>query len=231
MNILERVKELYQNKKIESKLEQRHFIDLFKEGVKDSYPKVKEEYDDQTIYGVSFEIANVVQSSYNKDFTTFIYFNTEEMYEEAIEDCEDEEEKSYYRFSAWSEWDVTEAESTFFDKMQVYLTENSLGLFGDISEDVKNELPEEIKSWFESVEDEIEEAHEKEREDIRMWQAQALGELRKEGFWEAQGNADIYVIPFEGEGDIEQEEMIATFKEMDQGCHGSEYLEYIEENI
>ena len=40
---------------------------------------------------------------------------------------------------------------------------------------------------------------------------------------------DIYVIPFSGECDIDYEEMVETFKEMDQGYHGAEYLDYLEE--
>ena len=70
---------------------------------------------------------------------------------------------------------------------------------------------------------------ETERENIRLWLAEGLGQLRKEGFWEQQEVSDIYVIPFEGEDEISTEELIATYNEMDQGHHGSEYLEYLEE--
>lgn len=233
---LKRLKELIQSGKIESKLEKRYFVDLYKEAVKDIYPKLKEEYAGQTIYGISFEIANLVQKIYSEDFYTIIYLNTEEMYQEAIEDLNEEEDESeeFYRFSAWSEWDVVDeklADSSYFIKVQNYLKENSLRFcfeYSDIAEEMEDIWDEDIEEWYEEMEDEI---YEKEEEDIRMWLAQALGELRNEGFWEEQGNPDIYVLPFEGECEIDQEEMILTFKEMDQGYHGSEYLQYIKNYI
>ncbi len=48
---------------------------------------------------------NTIQKVYYDSFKTQVYFNTEEDYQENIEDCEKEEE-SYYRFEAWAEWNV-----------------------------------------------------------------------------------------------------------------------------
>ena len=73
----------------------------------------------------------------------------------------------------------------------------------------------------------FEEAFEEESKEIRFWMAEALGELRKEGFWEEQGNAGIYVIPFGGECEIDNEELIQTYHKMDLGYHGTEYLDYL----
>lgn len=57
--------------------------------------------------------------------------------------------------------------------------------------------------------------------------AEALGGLRREGFWEAQGSAELYVIPFGGEGDIGTEELIESYSVMDAGYHGTEYPDYL----
>ena len=80
---------------------------------------------------------------------------------------------------------------------------------------------------FKDVELDIETLHEEEVLNIRFWMAETLGELRAEGFWEQQGNKDIYVIPFEGEDEISVEELKATYMEMDRECHGQEYLQYL----
>lgn len=223
-NLIER----FENKDMGSKLDKEYFKGIYKDAVREFYPRLKEKYADQSIYGISFEIANVVQSVYADDFKTFIYFNTEEMYQENIEDCE-EDELSYYRFEPWAEWDVMESESLQFDKVQDYLQQNSLYVCSNISDD-RDELGE-AAAWYEEMEDDFSDAFDKECEQIRLWLAEALGELRKEGFWEEQGNAGLYVLPFGGECDIEQEEMIETYRVMDCGYHGEEYLEYLEENI
>lgn len=225
---LGRLMEVYQEGKLESKLDKQHFIELYKEAVKDYFPKLKEDYEDQSIYGLSFKIANTVQKTYADSYGTIIYFNTEEEYQETVEDC-DEDEMNYYRFCAWAEWDSESAESELFDKVQEYLWNNSLGFFDEVSADMESELEEEVRDWYEDVELDVEDLHEEEIKNIRLWQAEALGQLRKEGYWEQQGCADIYVIPFEGEDEISTEELVAAYKEMDQGHHGTEYLEYLEE--
>ncbi len=56
------------------------FIALFREAVVDFFPKFVEKHKGQTIYGVSFEIGNLVQFVYEEDFETYLYFNTEEEY-------------------------------------------------------------------------------------------------------------------------------------------------------
>lgn len=217
----------FKNKELDSKLEKNKFYKLFKEAIKDYYPQLKKEYARQSIYGISFEISNIIQKVYANDFDTFVYFNTEEMYAENIEDC-DEDEKDYYRFEPWAEWNVVSPKTTLFEKVRDYLKQNSLKLPSDISE-YADELSKEAVSWYEENELYFEEAFEEESEQIRMWVAETLGNLRKEGFWEEQGNADIYVIPFSGEGDIDYEEMVQTFRIMDQDCHGSEFLDYLAE--
>ena len=219
--------ERYAGRDMSSRLEKDRFIALFKEAVKESYPHLEEEYAGQNIYGISFEIANVVQRVFADDFYTTVYLNTEEMYEENIEDC-DEDEKAYYRFEPWAEWDVTKPKSSKFDMIQDYLKQNSLN-FPLYRSDYANDLSEEAAAWYKENETVFEDAFEEEREQIRLWVAKALGELRKEGFWDKQGNADIYVIPFSGECDIDYEEMVQTFREMDQGYHDSEYLDYLAE--
>jgi len=174
--------------------------------VQDIYPQIKEKYQEESIYGITFEIANTVCMVYAEDFGTNIYLNTEERYQEAIEDC-DEEEQGYYRFSAWAEWIPESADTELFKELQEYLQANCLTDDEDEDEDEDGAI-----------------------EQIRRWQAEALGQLRTEGFWEQQGNADIQVIPFEGEDEISAEELEETYREMDRGYHGAEYLEYLEEN-
>ena len=215
----------YRRKDMGSRLDRDRLIGMFKAAVKDYYPQWKEKYAGQSIYGISFEIANIVQRVYDEDFYTILYFNTEEMYEENIEKC-DADEKDLYRFEPWVAWDMVTAESALFEQIQDYLKQDSLNLPLSIS-DYADRLPEEAAEWYEENEMDFEDAFEEERGQIRMWMAEALGELRREGFWEEQGNADLYVIPFGGECDIDYEEMVQTFHEMDQGCHGTEYLDYL----
>lgn len=185
-------------------LDKQHFIDLFKAAVQDIYPQIKEKYQEESIYGLAFEIANTVCMVYAEDFATNIYLNTEERYQEAIEDC-DEEEQGYYRFSAWAEWISESADTEHFRQLQEYLQANCPTDDEDEDEDEDGAI-----------------------EQIRRWQAEALGQLRAEGFWEKQGNPDIWVIPFEGEDEISVEELAETYKEMDRGYHGEEYLMYLE---
>lgn len=179
-------------------LDKQCFINLFKAAVQDIYPQIKEKYERETIYGISFEIANTVCRVYAVDFGTHVYLNTEERYQEAIVDC-DEKERGYYRFSAWAEWIPEIAETELFKELQKYLLATCL------------------------MDDEGEVA-----EQIRYWQAEALGQLRVEGFWEQQGNPDIQVIPFEGEDEVSAKELSETYKEMDRGYHDDEYLVYLE---
>lgn len=223
--IVKGLMERYQKKDIESRLDKEQFQALFQKAVKDYYPKLKEQYADQSIYGISFEIGDVVQKTYEKNFDIYIYFNTEEMYQENIEDCE-EDEKDYYRFEAWAEWDVQCAESGLFENVSDYLEQNSLYLCSSIS-DYEDKLDEAAVIWYQENEFDFEDAFEKECEQIRMWMAEGLGQLRKEGFWEEQGSTGLYVIPFGGECDIETEELIKTYHMMDLGCHGTEYVDYL----
>lgn len=225
--IIETLTDRYKTKNLDSKLDENKFKKLFKEAVIDYYPQLKKEYAGQSIYGISFEIDGIIQSVSADDFNTGVYFNTEEMYAEKIKDCE-EDEKDYYRFAPWSEWNAAIAETTPFEKLQDYLKQNSLKLPYNIA-DYADDTSEEAVSWYKENELAFEDAFEEEAEQIRMWVAETLGDLRKEGFWEEQGNADIYVIPFSGEDDIDYEEMVQTFRVMDQNCHGSEFLDYLAE--
>lgn len=90
-------------------------------------------------------------------------------------------------------------------------------------------LSEEAAAWYKEHELDFEDAFRQECGQIRLWLAEALGELRREGFWSDQQTEDIYVLPFSGEDDIAYEEMVRTFHEMDQGFHGPEFLDYLAE--
>lgn len=195
-------------------LDKRWFIDKYKEAVKEIFPRLQNEiYKDQEIYGISFEILNLAQQCYREEdyYGTTIYLNTEEMYQENLEDEEDNDEEGmewYYRFCVM-EWDVLEGDTALFKEVKEYLQANCIKL-GD------------------EENDELEEKAEQEKAKIKIWQAEAMGELREEGFWEEQGNQDIYVIPFSEEG-CDEEEHIMLFEKMDLGSHGSEYVDHIEE--
>lgn len=197
-------------------LDKKWFMDKYKEAVKEVFPRLQNEiYKDQEIYGISFEILNLAQECYQEEdcYGTAIYLNTEEMYQENLEDEEvddDEEEGAewYYRFCVM-EWDVLEGDTALFKEVQEYLQANCIKLGNEEDE-------------------ELEEKAEQEKAKIKMWQAEALGELRKEGFWKEQGNQDIYVIPFAEEG-CDEEEHIMLFEKMDLGSHGSEYVDHIED--
>lgn len=221
--------ERYQDGDMKSRLDKERFQTLFRKAVMDYYPKLKEEYADQSIYGISFEIGGIVQTVYAENFGTYIYFNTEEMYREKSKDCQ-EDEKDYYRFEPWAEWDAVFAESVLFGNLRDYLKRNSLYECADVCSfcsDYRNRLDEAAVAWYEENESTLEDAFDEERRQIRMWMAEVLGQLRKEGFWEQQGSADLYVIPFGGECDIETEELIDTYRVMDAGCHKGEYLDYL----
>ncbi len=179
----------------EGNLNKQRFIGLFKGAVQDIYPQIKEKYREESIYGISFEVANTVCKVYTEDFGTNIYLNTEEHYQQAIADCS-EEKQGYYRFSVWAEWIPEAADTELFKELQEYLQTNCTHKDEDI-------------------------------ERIRRWQAEALGQIRAEGFWEQQGNPDIQVIPFEGEDEISVDELTENYKEMDRGYHDGEYWEYL----
>lgn len=222
---MNRLKEIYEKKTFESALEKRQFMDLYKAAVKDFYPSLQKEYEEESIYGISFEISDIVQKVYRDPFFTFIYFNTEEEYLEAMKDC-DEDEKLECRYEPWSQWMVLESETALFGEVEQYLLNYSLYACMNL-ENYEEALPQDMKEWYDKQFSEIESAFEQEKRAVRMWLAEALGELRTEGFWESVGNPEIYVIPFGGEEDIKTEEMIATFQMMDQGCHDSEYIDYL----
>ena len=211
--------ERFEKKDMDSRLDQKQF----QAAVREFYPRFQMQHADQTVYGISFEIGDVVQSVYYENFETYLYFNTEEAYLENVNDC-DEEEKSYYRFEAWAEWDVMSAESDLFRQLQAYLEQNSL-YFCTMCSD--QDCSAEAFAWYKELELEFENAFDEECYLIRKWMAEALGELRKEGFFAEQGNADLLVIPFGGEDEISMEELMETWFLMDQGCHGTEYLDYI----
>lgn len=228
-HVVAALKERYQNRNVESRLDRGQFRTLFREAVRDYYPRLKTKYANQSIYGVSFEIGGVVQTVYTENFGTYIYFNTEEMYQEKIKDCE-EDEKGYYRFEPWAEWDVEYAESVLFESLRDYLKQNSLYSCLDmcsVSSNYRDRLEEAAVAWYEENEIVFEDAFDEECRQIRIWMAEVLGELRKEGFWEEQGSADLYVIPFGGECDIETEELMNTYRIMDAGYHKAEYLDYL----
>lgn len=197
-------------------LDKTWFMDKYKEAVKEVFPRLQNEiYKDQEIYGISFEILNLAQECYREEdyYGTSIYLNTEEMYQENLEDEEDDDDEEegtewYYRFCVM-EWDVLEGDTALFKEVQEYLQANCIKLRDE-------------------DDDELEEKAEQEKAKIKMWQAEALGELRKEGFWKEQGKQDIYVIPFAEEG-CDEEEHIMLFEKMDLGSHGSEYVDHIED--
>lgn len=222
---VESLMERYGKKDLESRLDGEQFQALFREAVKDYYPKLKEQYAGQSIYGISFEIGGIVQKVYAENFGTYIYLNTEEMYQENIQDCE-EDEKDYYRFEPWAEWDVVCIESEFFKRIREYLEQNSLYVCNSVSS-CGDRLDREAAAWYQENELAFDDAYEEECSQIRMWMAEVLGQLRKEGFWEEQGNAGLYVLPFSGECDIDTDELIETFYIMDGGYHGTEYVDYL----
>lgn len=227
--IAEELKERYQNRDMDSRLDKGQFLTLFREAVKDYYPRLKVQYAGQSIYGVSFEIGGVVQTIYAENFGTYIYFNTEEMYREKSKDC-GEDEKGYYRFEPWAEWDVMYAKSALFENLRDYLKQNSLYECSGVCSSgsyYRDKLDGAAVEWYEENESVFEKAYDGECRQIRMWMAEALGELRKEGFWEEQGSVELYVIPFGGECDIASEELLETYSIMDAGYHGTEYLDYL----
>lgn len=89
--ITEDLLERYHNRDMESWLKKEQFQTLFRELVKDFYPRLRAQYTDQSIYGVSFEIGDIRQTVYADNFGTYIYFNTEEMYQEKTKECQEDE--------------------------------------------------------------------------------------------------------------------------------------------
>ena len=203
------------------------FNALFREAVVDFFPKFVEKHKGQTIYGISFEIGNLVQFVYEEDFETYLYFNTEEEYRKQIKDCA-EDEKLYYRFEPYAEWDVVPADTKAFKKLQKFLMQNSL-YYCTVYYHYDHLLSKEAVDWFEENSEDFEENFDSERAMFRTLMAGVLCSLRQEGFWKEQGLEKLYVIPFEGEDELPFEEKIATYLQMDFGGHSGEtdYLEYI----
>ncbi len=226
--LAEGLRERFQKKDRESGLDREEFQALFREAVRNYYPELKERCGGRSLYGVSFEIGDTVQSIYAGNFEMHIYFNTEEGYREKSRDC-GEDEKDYYRFEPWAEWDVVNARSPLFDRLRDYLEQNSLRVCCECSSnpDYRDRLKDDAAAWYEKNKTVFEKAFAAECRQIRGWMAEALGGLRREGFWEAQGSAELYVIPFGGEGDIGTEELIESYSVMDAGYHGTEYPDYL----
>ena len=124
---------------------------------------------------------------------------------------------------------MVRAESALFENIQDYLKQHSLNECCSISY-YNDSMEEAAAAWYQKNEVAFEDAFEKECEGIRMWMAEVLGKLRKEGFWAEQGNAELYVLPFGGECDVDTEELIETYRMMDLECHGTEYLDYLRDN-
>lgn len=226
--IVEGLMERFQKRDMGSGLDRGRFQALFQQAVRDFYPGLKEQCGERSLYGVSFEIGDIVQSIYAEYFEVYVYFNTEEGYREKSRDC-GEDEKDYYRFEPWAEWDVVNARSPLFDRLRDYLEQNSLHACRLCASgpDYRDRLEERAAAWYEKNAAVFEKAFERERRQIRGWMAEALGGLRREGFWEAQGSARLHVIPFGGEGDIGTEELLESYLVMDAGYHGAEYPDYL----
>lgn len=203
------------------------FNALFREAVIDFFPKFIEKYKEKNIYGISFEIGNLVQFVYEEDFETYLYFNTEEEYRKQIKDCA-EDEKLYYRFEPYAEWDVVPADTNAFKKLQQFLMQNSL-YYCTVYYHYDHLLSSEVSDWFEENSTDFEENFDCERTMFRSLMAGVLCNLRQEGFWKEQGLENVYVIPFEGEDELPVEEKITAYLQMDYGCHSGEtdYLDYI----
>lgn len=63
-------------------------MDKYKEAVKEVFPRLQNKiYKEQKIYGISFEILQLVEKVYLEEdhYGTTIYLNTEEMYQENLE--------------------------------------------------------------------------------------------------------------------------------------------------
>ncbi|WP_251614729.1 DUF4303 domain-containing protein [Pumilibacter muris] len=185
------------------------FNALFREAVIDFFPKFVEKHKGQTIYGISFEIGNLVQFVYEEDFETYLYFNTEEEYRKQIKDCA-EDEKLYYRFEPYAEWDVVPAGTKAFKKLQKFLMQNSL-YYCTVYYHYDHLLSKEVVDWFEENSEDFEENFDSERAMFRTLMAGVLCNLRQEGFWKEQGLEKLYVIPFEAEDELPFEEKIATY--------------------
>ena len=207
------------------------FNALFREAVVDFFPKFIDKHKGQTVYGISFEIGNLVQFVYEEDFETYLYFNTEEEYCKQIKNCA-EDEKLYYRFEPYAEWDVVAADTKAFKKLQKFLMRNSL-YYCTVYYNYNHLLSKEAADWFEENSTDFEENFDCERATFRSLMAGVLCNLRQEGFWKEHGLENVYVIPFEGEDNLPLEEKIATYLQMDFGCHAGEtdYLEYIKSSL
>ena len=113
-------------------------------------------------------------------------------------------------------------------KAAKFLMQNSL-YYCTVYYNYDHLLSKEAIDWFEENSEDFEENFDSERAMFRTLMAGVLCNLRQEGFWKEQGLEKLYVIPFEGEDELPFEEKIATYLQMDFGCHAGEtdYLEYI----
>lgn len=207
---------------------QNQFIAMFYSAVKEFLQEfIFDKHKGQNIYGISFEIGTLFQSVYEEDFETYLYFNTEHDYNKQIKDC-GEDEKLYYRFEPYAEWNVVNANTKAFMELQSFLMKNTL------CNCTKYELYESLigkkaYEWFDENFYEFEENFNKERASFRYLITYVLGILRKEGFWKLLGLEKLYVIPFSSEDEIPLEELFGSYLIIDQNCHANEtaYLDYL----
>ena len=207
---------------------QNQFITKFYYAVKEFLQEfVFDKHKGQNIYGISFEIGTLFQSVYAEDFETYLYFNTEDEYNKQIKGCT-EDEKLYYRFEPYAEWDVVSADTKAFGELQSFLMENTLCNYNRY-ELFKSLIGKEAYEWFDENFFEFEENFNKERALFRYLITYVLGILRKECFWKLLGLEKLYVIPFSPEDEIPLEEIFGSYLIMDQNCHANEtaYIDYL----
>lgn len=220
---------MYSTMNADSKIDKEVFKDLVKKAVKSYVLNLLNEEKQSHIYGLAFEITGIVDTSWCYHNNLCMRWCSEELYKEHryTEQDDSTEENLYYRYDAWSNWVVSMYENDESYELAKYLWINRLpdeDEFGDAYPE-DEETPE-LAEWFDELDYGC---YEYEVKQIRYYMAEALGELRKEGFFTEVCENDLIVIPYEGEGEIEPQEVRETFELMDCGTHkDSTYYLYLE---
>lgn len=212
------IKKSFNEKKIaDTRIDESKCVELIKEAIKASIPKVKEEAEDETVLGLSFEITNTVDLNAFFDYGFNVHFLTNEI----LEHCENPYDTCYT-------WENIESETESSSTLTDYLLENITPYADSIckSFDEMTEEEKEAAEWYENEFDATYERRDDECALIRKCVALAVGELNKEKFFSNQFGS-ITVYPYDGDLMLEKEELLEHFKLMQNEENDECFIDYL----
>lgn len=209
------IKKFFNEKKIDSPIDESKCIELIKKAIKDSIPKVEKEVDGEKILGFSFEIENTVDLDAFFDYCFTVHFLTDEI----LKHCANPYDTHYT-------WGRVESETESAEALTDYLLKNTIPDAFESAESLEemNEEERTANEWYKNEWNDIYDKKADERALIRKCVALAVGELNKEKFFSRFD--DFFVYPYDGDM-IEKEELIEHFKLMQNSEDDECFFEYL----